>query len=135
MMGRPPNQKNRIKQEEFEKLCGLHCTEQEIADFFGVSKDTIDRWVKQTYKTTFAAIYREKRSLGKISLRRSQWKTAQEGNVTMQIWLGKQYLDQTDVERSERKALADKVNEIHEQMLSDMGSKIADALNKWTKDR
>ena len=32
-----------------------------------------------------------------MSLRRRQFKTAlEDGNVTMQIWLGKQHLDQTD---------------------------------------
>ena len=31
-----------------------------------------------------------------MSLRRQQFKSAEAGNVTMQIWLGKQYLGQTD---------------------------------------
>ncbi len=31
-----------------------------------------------------------------MSLRRLQWKAAKENNVTMLIWLGKQYLGQTD---------------------------------------
>jgi hypothetical protein len=33
---------------------------------------------------------------GRMSLRRLQWKKAQEGNTTMLIWLGKQYLGQSD---------------------------------------
>lgn len=33
---------------------------------------------------------------GKASLRRMQFKTAESGNATMQIWLGKQYLGQKD---------------------------------------
>ena len=33
---------------------------------------------------------------GKISLRRWQFKSAEAGNVTMQIWLGKQYLGQRE---------------------------------------
>lgn len=34
--------------------------------------------------------------MGKRSLRRMQWKSAKGGNATMQIWLGKQLLGQTD---------------------------------------
>lgn len=33
---------------------------------------------------------------GKATLRRWQWKAAQNGNVTMLIWLGKQLLKQSD---------------------------------------
>ena len=38
----------------------------------------------------------EKRDLGKVSLRRQQWKAAEKGNITMQIWLGKQLLKQSE---------------------------------------
>jgi hypothetical protein len=31
-----------------------------------------------------------------MSLRRLQWKSAEAGNTTMQIFLGKQWLDQTE---------------------------------------
>jgi hypothetical protein len=31
-----------------------------------------------------------------MSLRRAQWKSAEGGNVTMQIWLGKQWLGQKE---------------------------------------
>ena len=36
------------------------------------------------------------REHAKISLRRMQFKSAEGGNVTMQIWLGKQLLGQRD---------------------------------------
>jgi len=38
---------------------------------------------------------------GKSSLRRIQWKSALGGNTTMQIWLGKQYLQQRDMHSAE----------------------------------
>jgi hypothetical protein len=44
----------------------------------------------------FSEYYRLKASVGKISLRRKQYSIAQEGNVTMLIWLGKNWLGQTD---------------------------------------
>ena len=34
--------------------------------------------------------------MGKISLRRAQFEKALNGNVVMQIWLGKQHLDQKE---------------------------------------
>lgn len=91
-MGRP---RVDIDRDQFEKLCGLQCTKEEIAGFFDCSEDTIDRWCKRTYGQSFAVVFRQKRQLGCISLRRTQWKMS-EHNVTMAIWLGKQYLGQSD---------------------------------------
>ena len=36
------------------------------------------------------------RDKGKIRLRQLMWRTAENGNVTMQIWLSKQYLGMSD---------------------------------------
>jgi IS30 family transposase len=85
-----------IDEEEFKKLCSLHCTQVEIAEFFNCSPDTIDRWCKRTYQETFAEVFKKKSSAGKISLRRKQYSKAMEGNVPLLIWLGKQFLGQRD---------------------------------------
>ena len=95
--GRP---RKEIDQKEFEKLCGLQCTQEEIAAFFDCSADTIDRWCERTYNLKFAEVFKQKRGLGKISLRRAQMATAESGNATMLIWLGKQHLDQKDTKQS-----------------------------------
>ena len=92
LRGRPLKE---IDPRKFEKLCEMQCTEKEIAAFFDVSEDTILRWCRRTYGAKFADVFADKRQLGKISLRRSQWKLAQN-DTKMAIWLGKQYLDQTD---------------------------------------
>lgn len=86
---------NRIKREEFEKLCSLQCTYNEICDWFDVEDDTLNSWCKKTYGTTFSEVFKIKRGKGQISLRRTQWKLA-EKNAAMAIFLGKQYLGQTD---------------------------------------
>ena len=91
-MGRP---RKEIDKTEFEKLCGLQCTKEEICGWFDVTDKTLDGWVKRTYKTSFSEIYEKKRSTGKISLRRAQFRLA-EKNATMAIWLAKQYLGQRD---------------------------------------
>ena len=93
-----------ISKTQFENLCKLQCTKEEIASWFNCSEDTIDRWCKRTYGESFAVVFKQKRGVGKISLRRSQFRMAQK-NPTMAIWLGKQYLgqrDQQDITVSDR---------------------------------
>ena len=84
-----------IKKEQFESLCNLQCTLDEIAGFFKCSSDTIERWCKRTYNQGFADTYKIYSQNGKISLRRYQYKLA-EKHPNMAIWLGKQWLGQTD---------------------------------------
>jgi hypothetical protein len=92
-MGRP---KKHIDQDMFEKLCSIFCTKLEIADMFNVSEDTLENWCKKTYKDTFSAVYKSKSSAGKRSLRRKQFEVAMGGDRGMLIWLGKNYLGQSD---------------------------------------
>ena len=91
-MSRP---RKEIDQKQFENLCGLQCTKEEICGWFDVTDKTLENWCKRTYKAGFSEVFRQKRGLGKISLRRHQWRLA-EKNANMAIWLGKQYLDQKD---------------------------------------
>ena len=84
-----------IDKKQFENLCGLQCTEEEIAAWFKCSIDTIDRWCKRTYETNFADIYKVYSANGKISLRRTQLRLA-EKSAAMAIFLGKNMLGQTD---------------------------------------
>jgi AraC-like DNA-binding protein len=92
-MGRPQKE---IDQKIFENLCGLLCTEEEIASMFDCSVDTISRWCQRTYGESFAEIYKKKSAKGRISLRRAQFKLA-EKNAAMAIFLGKQHLGQRDI--------------------------------------
>lgn len=92
-VGRP---RIEINWEELDKLCFLQCTLREIAGFFDCSEDTIDRRLKEQYGVGFAEYFAVKSQGGKISLRRLQYQTATKGNVSMLIWLGKQWLGQTD---------------------------------------
>lgn len=84
-----------IDKEQFEKLCSLQCALVEFASFFNCSEDTIERWCMREYKMSFADVFSLKRGVGKISLRRAQFRMA-ETNASMAIWLGKQYLGQTE---------------------------------------
>ena len=120
-MARPRKEIDKI---EFEKLCGLQCTKAEICDWFSVTDKTIEAWCKRTYNKGFSDIFAIKRSKGKISLRRTQFKLA-EKSPAMAIFLGKNYLGQSDKIQYENTdasngQLADlinglKVNDIHGQ--------------------
>ena len=91
-MARPVKE---INKEQFESLCNLQCTIEEIAGFFKCNKDTINAWCKRTYDEGFSETYKKHSQNGKISLRRYQLRLA-EKNASMAIWLGKQWLGQTD---------------------------------------
>lgn len=102
-MGRP---RIEINQEQFEKLCSYQCTEEELAGFFKCSVDTIENYCKRTYHETFSEAYKKFSAVGKLSLRRAQFRLA-EKNAAMAIWLGKQYLDQKDsVEYEDKEAIS-----------------------------
>ena len=85
----------KISKKIFENLCALQCTEEEIADAFDASADTILRWCKREYGKSFAEVFAQKRNKGRISLRRMQWRLAKT-SAPMAIWLGKQFLGQKD---------------------------------------
>jgi hypothetical protein len=90
-------QRKEIDYEQFEKLCNLQCTLAEISDFFCISEDTLEARVKEHYGQLFNVVRMQYLAVGKISLRRSQFETAvNKKNATMQIWLGQQYLGQSN---------------------------------------
>ena len=91
-MARP---RAKIDRNQFEQLCGLQCTKEEICGFFGITDKTLDAFCKREYHESFSEVFHKRRGIGKISLRRRQWKLA-EKNANMAIWLGKQYLGQRD---------------------------------------
>lgn len=85
-----------IDWDAFDKLCQIQCTLSEIAGWFDCSEDTIENRVKKEKKMKFSEYYEKKSSKGKISIRRKQWQMAVAGDRTLLIWLGKQYLGQTE---------------------------------------
>lgn len=91
-MARP---RKEIDKKQFEKLCGLQCTRDEICAWFDVTDKTLNGWCTRTYKADFSAVFAQKRGLGKIALRRMQMQLA-EKSAAMAIFLGKNYLGQKD---------------------------------------
>jgi len=54
-----------------------------------------------------------------MSIRRQQYKSAEGGNVTMQIWLGKQYLNQRDRNEYIESVSSEKLDSLIEQLEQD----------------
>lgn len=77
-------------------LVKIQCTARECASVLHVSEDTLDRRLKEEGYDGFADFFKKHQDEGKTSLRRAQWNAALDGNPTMLVWLGKQYLDQRD---------------------------------------
>ena len=95
-LGGRPSKLPLINQEHFEGMCRIQCTKDEMCAIFQVHEETLTKWCHATYSVGFSDIYKKLSSTGKMSLRRQQFKSAEAGNITMQIWLGKQYLGQND---------------------------------------
>src|SRR5579883_2212371 len=89
-----------IKWEEFDKLCMIQCTQEEVAFFFNCTVDTISNRVKKEKGMSFSEYFAIRRANRRISLRRAQYQLAQK-KPAMSIWLGKQYLNQKDISRQE----------------------------------
>ncbi len=92
--GRP---KFNIDYDAVKKLSSIQCTQEEIASYLGCSVDTLQR------DNEFCGIYKDGMNEGRASLRRKQWKAVEDGNTTMLVWLGKQYLKQKDKIENEHK--------------------------------
>lgn len=87
VVGRGDN-KTVIPPEEVYKLAKLWCSMQEIADWFEIPRETL--------KYNFSDLIAKGRAETKQALRRAQLKNALGGNTSMQIWLGKNILGQSD---------------------------------------
>jgi len=83
-----------ISLKDVRKLARLQCTRLEAAAFLGIRKQTFDRLIREDERVRDA--WEQGKQLGKISLRRKQFKLADD-SAPMAIFLGKQYLDQREI--------------------------------------
>lgn len=70
------------------------CPDEEIAAYLGISYSTFKRRKAEDPKLSEAI--ETGRDCGKQMLRDVQWDKAMDGNIIMMIFLGKQYLGQSD---------------------------------------
>lgn len=92
--GRP---KRDIDWNQFEQLCGIKCTQSEIASIMRISPDTLSDRCQDQYGEDYSSAYKRLSESGNCSLRRNQFVLSKK-NATMAIFLGKQWLGQRDPE-------------------------------------
>lgn len=84
-----------INWELFEQLCGLQCTQSEIAACLKVHRETLSRRTEEHYGEDYSTIYKRYSETGYCSLRRHQFVLSKK-NAAMAIWLGKNWLGQKE---------------------------------------
>lgn len=97
--GRPTKEYDK---KSFVDLVGLGCTQEEICWYFrdetgkAANIDTLSRWCKRVFGVTFQEFYKQNGGFAmKIALRRNQIALSKK-SAAMAIFLGKNYLGQTD---------------------------------------
>ncbi len=133
--GRP---RKEIDMELLTRLCQIQCTALECAAMLGVSDVTLDARLVEATGSGFLDYFKSHSGEGKVSLRRAQFKAALGSpaveatettpaipmlrpSITMQIWLGKQWLDQKD-QQALQVAGPDGETPIFEVIIPGMGS-------------
>jgi len=87
IIGRGENQQV-IPEEEVAKLAQYHCTNKEMADFFGVKL--------QTFMDNFRDIITKNKLITKQRLRQKMLQQALSGDRVLMIFLSKNYLGMSD---------------------------------------
>jgi hypothetical protein len=93
-----PGLKPRIMDwEKIGKMFSLGCTIGEVCNIEMLSDDWLRTLCERDNNCTLSDFVAKHRDKGKVSLRRAQYDSAVNRNsVPMQIWLGKNWLGQTD---------------------------------------
>ncbi len=84
----------KINYDLIHEMGKLDCTHQELAALTGYTRQNIDLLVEED--ESFKNAFESGKSIGKLSLRRLQRRRAEDGHVSMLIFLGKQSLGQRD---------------------------------------
>lgn len=90
--GRPEKE---IDWAQFEQLCALQCTQEEIGHMLKLAPVTVSIRVADHYGEDYLSVYKRFREQGKCSVRRNQFVLSKK-NASMAIWLGKVWLGQKD---------------------------------------
>ena len=90
MAGGRPKKQPKYDYALVEDLAGIFCNQEEIAAILDISIR------KAQQDEEFMRYFKKGTENAKQSIKRAQFKSAVNGNTTMLIWLGKQYLGQRE---------------------------------------
>lgn len=96
-MARPRKELENIQFDGWDQLDALiiWASEEYCAEKLGISVDSLARRLKER-GYSFAEYKRQKQEPMRINLLKKQYDVAMQGNVALLIWLGKQYLGQSE---------------------------------------
>lgn len=118
----------KIDWEKVSQLCQAGCSGIEISSYFGIDSDTLYNACKREHNCQWSAYSVKHREKGESLLRAKQFETAMKGNTTMQVWLGKNRLGQTDQPKT------DKEKEMEIALArADTNIKLMEKLNQFEK--
>lgn len=75
-----------LDRNQFEGLCGMQCSVEELCGWFGCDEVALDAWCQQTYGEDFRQAFDRLTMAGRIALRRDQVLAAKK-NVSMSRYL------------------------------------------------
>jgi hypothetical protein len=121
-MARP---KANIDWQKVDNYLKAQCDGAGIAGILGIHPNTLYEACQEKNKISFSEYSAIKKGEGKELLRARQFQVAMEGDKTMLVWLGKQYLLQQDKSEIDHKNNGESFNNISDAELIDRITKLA----------
>lgn len=94
-MGKRGPERKIINWDEFHRLVAMQCTQDELAAWFGISKDWLDELCQRDLGEKLSDIWSKRRLAGRVRLRKAQFEIMERGGpgaATMAIYLDKKML-------------------------------------------
>ena len=109
-----------LDRKQFESLCGMQCSAEELCGWFGCDEATLNTWCMDTYGEDFRSAFDRLAMMGRIVLRRDQVAAAKK-NVSMARHLEAQRAGH-DAPPQKRKnyRLTDAYKELRQSMLQNL---------------
>ena len=98
-MGRPSAN---IDWDKIDPMLEADCDGVEVASYLGIHPDTLYIRCMADHKMTFSAYRQQKKAKGDSKLKITQFRMALNEDRGMLIWLGKNRLNQKDVQTSDK---------------------------------
>ena len=98
---KPGRPKISIDWHKVDRMLEAGCMATGIAATLGIAESSLRKRCEIDKKLRFSEYRQQKAAKGNDLLRMKQFESAMSGNITMQIWLGKQRLDQSEKSKTE----------------------------------
>jgi hypothetical protein len=124
-----PRKKKELEEMEFDgwdqlEVLAVWGSAEFCSQKLGISPDSLDRRLRERYGHGFAEYKHKIQEPLRINLMKKQYDVAMSGNTALLIWLGKQYLKQSDkvetknieISKEDTKILIKEAQELVEKM-------------------